>query len=59
MTIQELVDEKNRLESQLHSISFREGRFLLEKNKAKDDLKRVTAKNKAKDDLKCVTANLC
>ncbi|KAJ0792321.1 hypothetical protein HanOQP8_Chr01g0016741 [Helianthus annuus] len=43
MTIQELVDEKGRLESQLHAASVRESRFLSEKNKVKDDLKRVTA----------------
>ncbi|MFS7947703.1 hypothetical protein Hanom_Chr06g00551341 [Helianthus anomalus] len=42
MTIQELVDEKNRLESQFHAAGVRESRFLLEKNKAEDDLKRVT-----------------
>ncbi|KAM0056805.1 hypothetical protein Hdeb2414_s0006g00222831 [Helianthus debilis subsp. tardiflorus] len=43
MTIQQLVDEKNHLESQLHAAGIRESRFLLEKNKAEDDLKRVTA----------------
>ncbi|KAJ0579966.1 hypothetical protein HanHA300_Chr04g0123901 [Helianthus annuus] len=43
MTIQELVDEKSHLESQLHAASVREGRFLLEKNKVEDDLKHVTA----------------
>ncbi|MFS7963730.1 hypothetical protein Hanom_Chr08g00741771 [Helianthus anomalus] len=43
MTIQELVDEKNHLESQLHAVGVRENRFLLEKNKAEDDLKCVTA----------------
>ncbi|KAF5821832.1 hypothetical protein HanRHA438_Chr01g0020011 [Helianthus annuus] len=43
MTIQELVDEKGRLESQLHAASVRESRFLSEKNKAENDLKRVTA----------------
>ncbi|MFS7963734.1 hypothetical protein Hanom_Chr08g00741841 [Helianthus anomalus] len=43
MTIQERVDEKNHLESQLHAVGVRENRFLLEKNKAEDDLKRVTA----------------
>ncbi|KAF5755995.1 hypothetical protein HanXRQr2_Chr17g0809331 [Helianthus annuus] len=43
MTIQELVDEKSHLKSQLHAAGVREGRFLLEKNKVEDDLKRVTA----------------
>ncbi|MFS7944149.1 hypothetical protein Hanom_Chr06g00508681 [Helianthus anomalus] len=43
MTIQELVDEKGRLESQLHAADVRESRFLSEKNKVEDDLKRVTA----------------
>ncbi|MFS7916036.1 hypothetical protein Hanom_Chr02g00172381 [Helianthus anomalus] len=43
MTIQELVDEKGHLESQLYAVGVRESRFLSEKNKAEDDLKRVTA----------------
>ncbi|KAJ0956725.1 hypothetical protein HanPSC8_Chr01g0018891 [Helianthus annuus] len=42
MTIQELVDEKGRLESQLYAASVRESRFLSERNKAENDLKRVT-----------------
>ncbi|MFS7902766.1 hypothetical protein Hanom_Chr01g00015121 [Helianthus anomalus] len=42
-TIQELKDEKYRLESQLQAAGLRESRFLSEKNKAEDDLKRVTA----------------
>ncbi|MFS8021319.1 hypothetical protein Hanom_Chr16g01425991 [Helianthus anomalus] len=41
-TIQELKDEKYRLESQLQAAGLRENRFVSEKNKAKDDLKRVT-----------------
>ncbi|MFS7978671.1 hypothetical protein Hanom_Chr10g00918211 [Helianthus anomalus] len=40
--IQELKDEKYRLESQLQVAGLRESRFLSEKNKAEDDLKRVT-----------------
>ncbi|MFS7903507.1 hypothetical protein Hanom_Chr01g00024841 [Helianthus anomalus] len=42
-TIQELKDEKYRLESQLQAVGLRESRFLSEKNKAEDDLKLVTA----------------
>ncbi|KAJ0458917.1 hypothetical protein HanHA89_Chr16g0643141 [Helianthus annuus] len=42
-TIQELKDEKYRLESQLQAVGLREARLLSEKNKAEDDLKRVTA----------------
>ncbi|KAJ0927060.1 hypothetical protein HanRHA438_Chr04g0178411 [Helianthus annuus] len=42
-TIQELKDDKYRLESQLQAVGLREARFLSEKNKAEDDLKRVTA----------------
>ncbi|MFS8020091.1 hypothetical protein Hanom_Chr15g01411461 [Helianthus anomalus] len=42
-TIQELKDEKYRLESQLQAAWLRETRFLSKKNKAEDDLKRVTA----------------
>ncbi|MFS7929956.1 hypothetical protein Hanom_Chr04g00338481 [Helianthus anomalus] len=34
---------KGRLESQLHAVGVREIRFVLEKKKAEDDLKRVTA----------------
>ncbi|KAJ0614209.1 hypothetical protein HanIR_Chr02g0059861 [Helianthus annuus] len=41
--IQELKDEKYRLESQLQAVGLRESRFVSEKNKAEDDLKRVTA----------------
>ncbi|KAJ0704984.1 hypothetical protein HanPI659440_Chr14g0568591 [Helianthus annuus] len=41
--IEELKDEKYRMESQLQAAGFRESRFLLEKNKADDGLKRVTA----------------
>ncbi|KAF5803346.1 hypothetical protein HanXRQr2_Chr06g0270201 [Helianthus annuus] len=41
-TIEELKDEKYRLESQLQAAGLREARFLSEKNKAEDDLKRVT-----------------
>ncbi|MFS8007045.1 hypothetical protein Hanom_Chr14g01256331 [Helianthus anomalus] len=37
--IQELKDEKYRLESQLQAAGLRESMFLSEKNKAKDDLK--------------------
>ncbi|KAJ0467633.1 hypothetical protein HanIR_Chr14g0687471 [Helianthus annuus] len=36
------MDEKYRLESQLQATSLRESRFVSEKNKAEDDLKRVT-----------------
>ncbi|KAM0021872.1 hypothetical protein Hdeb2414_s0023g00622111 [Helianthus debilis subsp. tardiflorus] len=42
-TIQELQDDKCRLESQLQATGLREARFLSEKNKAQDDLQRVTA----------------
>ncbi|KAJ0902152.1 hypothetical protein HanPSC8_Chr08g0333661 [Helianthus annuus] len=42
-TIQELSDDKHRLESQLQTVGLREARFLSEKNKAEEDLKRVTA----------------
>ncbi|KAF5810866.1 hypothetical protein HanRHA438_Chr04g0184331 [Helianthus annuus] len=48
ITIQELMDEKYRLESQLQAAGPRESRFVFEKNKAEDDLKRVTA-NLAKE----------
>ncbi|KAJ0692496.1 hypothetical protein HanPI659440_Chr15g0586681 [Helianthus annuus] len=48
ITIQELIDEKYRLEIQLQATGLRESRFVSEKNKAKDDLKRVTA-NLAKE----------
>ncbi|KAJ0652221.1 hypothetical protein HanOQP8_Chr15g0569691 [Helianthus annuus] len=41
--IQEQKDEKYCLESQLQAAGLRESRFVLEKNKAEDDLKRVTA----------------
>ncbi|KAJ0457317.1 hypothetical protein HanIR_Chr15g0772311 [Helianthus annuus] len=41
--IQELKDEKYRLESQLQAAGLRESRFVSEKNKAEDNLKRVTA----------------
>ncbi|KAM0068351.1 hypothetical protein Hdeb2414_s0002g00072171 [Helianthus debilis subsp. tardiflorus] len=40
--IQELKDEKYRLESQLQATGLRESGFVSEKNKAEDDLKRVT-----------------
>ncbi|KAF5758745.1 hypothetical protein HanXRQr2_Chr16g0732841 [Helianthus annuus] len=43
MTIQELVDEKGCLESQLQTAGVRESQFVLEKNMAEEDLKRVTA----------------
>ncbi|KAJ0439136.1 hypothetical protein HanHA300_Chr16g0621911 [Helianthus annuus] len=43
IAIQELKDEKYRLESQLQAAGLRESRFVFEKNKADDDLKRVTA----------------
>ncbi|KAM0049925.1 hypothetical protein Hdeb2414_s0008g00291621 [Helianthus debilis subsp. tardiflorus] len=43
VTIQELVDEKYRLESQLQAAGLRESRVVSEKNKAEEDLKRVTA----------------
>ncbi|MFS7962778.1 hypothetical protein Hanom_Chr08g00730511 [Helianthus anomalus] len=42
-TIQELKDDKYRLESQLQAVGLREARLLSEKNKAEDDLKRVTS----------------
>ncbi|KAJ0650972.1 hypothetical protein HanOQP8_Chr15g0556051 [Helianthus annuus] len=41
-TIQELRDDKHRLESQLQTVGLREARFLSEKNKAEEDLRRVT-----------------
>ncbi|MFS7903722.1 hypothetical protein Hanom_Chr01g00027361 [Helianthus anomalus] len=41
--IQELKDEKYHLESELQATGLRESRFVSEKNKAEDDLKRVTA----------------
>ncbi|MFS7939774.1 hypothetical protein Hanom_Chr05g00455901 [Helianthus anomalus] len=41
-SIQELTDEKYRLEIQLQAVGLRESRFMSEKNKAEDDLKRVT-----------------
>ncbi|MFS8028688.1 hypothetical protein Hanom_Chr16g01513351 [Helianthus anomalus] len=41
--IEELKDEKYRLESQLQATGLGESRFVSEKNKAEDDLKRVTA----------------
>ncbi|KAJ0641585.1 hypothetical protein HanLR1_Chr16g0628901 [Helianthus annuus] len=37
------MDEKYRLESQLQAPGLRESRFVAEKNKADEDLKRVTA----------------
>ncbi|KAM0031250.1 hypothetical protein Hdeb2414_s0017g00506711 [Helianthus debilis subsp. tardiflorus] len=43
IAIQELMDEKYRLESQLQAAGLRESRFVYEKNKAEEDLKRVTA----------------
>ncbi|KAJ0636146.1 hypothetical protein HanOQP8_Chr17g0658621 [Helianthus annuus] len=43
ITIQELMDEKYHLESQLQAAGLRESRFVSEKNKAEEDLKRVTA----------------
>ncbi|KAJ0686164.1 hypothetical protein HanLR1_Chr11g0411531 [Helianthus annuus] len=43
ITIQQLKNEKYRLESQLQVAGLRESRFVSEKNKAEDDLKRVTA----------------
>ncbi|MFS7948938.1 hypothetical protein Hanom_Chr06g00565711 [Helianthus anomalus] len=42
-SIQELKDEKYCLESQLQAAGLRESRFVSEKNKAEDDLKRMTA----------------
>ncbi|XP_021995478.1 uncharacterized protein LOC110892630 [Helianthus annuus] len=41
-TIQELRDDKHRLEGQLQTVGLREARFLSEKNKAEEDLQRVT-----------------
>ncbi|MFS7979471.1 hypothetical protein Hanom_Chr10g00927681 [Helianthus anomalus] len=43
ITIQELMDEKYCLESQLQAVGVRESRFVSEKNKAEEDLKRVVA----------------
>ncbi|KAF5792619.1 hypothetical protein HanXRQr2_Chr09g0407971 [Helianthus annuus] len=43
ITIQELMDEKYRLESQLQAAGLRERRFVSKKNKAEADLQRVTA----------------
>ncbi|MFS7986748.1 hypothetical protein Hanom_Chr11g01013941 [Helianthus anomalus] len=43
MAIQELVDERNRFESQLHAAGVRESWFLSEKNKAEADLKHINA----------------
>ncbi|KAJ0554071.1 hypothetical protein HanRHA438_Chr08g0357821 [Helianthus annuus] len=40
--IQELRDDKHRLESQLQTVGLKEARFLSEKNKAEEDLRRVT-----------------
>ncbi|KAM0036849.1 hypothetical protein Hdeb2414_s0014g00431191 [Helianthus debilis subsp. tardiflorus] len=42
MTIQELVDEKGRLERKLLAGGVRESRFVLEKYKTEEDKKRVT-----------------
>ncbi|KAJ0952383.1 hypothetical protein HanPSC8_Chr02g0071611 [Helianthus annuus] len=42
-TIQELSDDKHCLESQLQTVGLKEARYLSEKNKAEEDLKRVTA----------------
>ncbi|KAM0046654.1 hypothetical protein Hdeb2414_s0009g00319051 [Helianthus debilis subsp. tardiflorus] len=42
ITIKELMDEKYHLESQLQAAGLRQSRFIFEKNKAKEDLKRVT-----------------
>ncbi|MFS7988581.1 hypothetical protein Hanom_Chr11g01036551 [Helianthus anomalus] len=42
IVIQELKDEKYRLESQLQTAGLRESRFVSKKNKAENDLKRVT-----------------
>ncbi|KAJ0571601.1 hypothetical protein HanHA300_Chr05g0191981 [Helianthus annuus] len=42
-TIQELRDDKHRLESQLQTAGMKEARFLSEKNKAEEDLRRVTS----------------
>ncbi|KAF5757006.1 hypothetical protein HanRHA438_Chr17g0831471 [Helianthus annuus] len=43
IAIQELKDERYRLESQLQAAGLRESRFVSEKNKAENDLKLVTA----------------
>ncbi|KAJ0546691.1 hypothetical protein HanIR_Chr08g0363751 [Helianthus annuus] len=43
IAIQELMDEKYRLQSQLQAAGLRESRFVSEKNKAEADLQRVTA----------------
>ncbi|KAJ0764644.1 hypothetical protein HanPI659440_Chr08g0294471 [Helianthus annuus] len=43
IAIQELRDEKYRLQSQLQAAGLRESRFVSEKNKAEADLQRVTA----------------
>ncbi|KAM0038079.1 hypothetical protein Hdeb2414_s0013g00410671 [Helianthus debilis subsp. tardiflorus] len=43
IAIQELMDEKYRLESQLQAAGLRESRFVSEKNKAESDLQHVTA----------------
>ncbi|KAJ0894874.1 hypothetical protein HanPSC8_Chr09g0393861 [Helianthus annuus] len=43
ITIQELMDEKYRLESQLQAAGLRERWFVSKKNKAEADLQRVTA----------------
>ncbi|MFS8022857.1 hypothetical protein Hanom_Chr16g01444471 [Helianthus anomalus] len=43
VVIQELMNEKYRLESQLQAAGMGESRFVSEKNRAGDDLKRVTA----------------
>ncbi|XP_022031175.1 uncharacterized protein LOC110932125 [Helianthus annuus] len=43
VAIQELMDEKYRLESQLQAAGLRESRFVSKKNKAEEDLKHVTA----------------
>ncbi|MFS7953644.1 hypothetical protein Hanom_Chr07g00621081 [Helianthus anomalus] len=42
VAIQELLNEKYHLESQLQAAGLRESRFVSEKNKVEDDLKRVT-----------------
>ncbi|KAM0045508.1 hypothetical protein Hdeb2414_s0009g00304671 [Helianthus debilis subsp. tardiflorus] len=43
VAIQELMDENYRLESQLQAAGLRESRSVSKKNRAEDDLKRVTA----------------
>ncbi|KAM0069755.1 hypothetical protein Hdeb2414_s0001g00005241 [Helianthus debilis subsp. tardiflorus] len=48
ITVQELMDEKYRLESQFQAAGLRESQFVFEKNKAEEDLKRVIA-NLAKE----------